>query len=805
MKRRSKKNRNSANGAGKSRRLNPETLEQRLVLTGSASVLNGELIVIGDSSDNTIFIAELEDSYLVDADFLKNPRTFRKSRVLTVRATGGDGNDTLVATAMQSPVTLQGNGGDDRIFGGQSEDLIEGGAGNDLIYGNGGSDIILGGAGVDRVFAGTGDDVVNAGAGNDVIQGNDGDDTLNGELGDDQLLGSQGNDTLNGGAGMDMLFGGLGNDVMDGGIDADTLVGDADADVLTGGGGDDTLLGSGGNDLLRGGLGNDLLVGGSGNDELNGGDGADRMFGGADGDTIIGGNGDDIAFGGVGPDTILGNNGNDSLTGGIGSDVIAGHAGDDTIQGNDYQDILIGGTGNDALQGHGSQDILIPGVASNQTDPAALAAARTIWIAPTSFEQRVASVLTGVGVFPETAEDNLAGGGGMDAFFAANTVQISDRGPLEPIIAETAEDNRVIAVIDEYDLAIGETLTTTPNNGVLSNDTFPSSGSITATLLTQPAHGNITFNADGTFSYTQSTHARDSFTYRITAQNGRTAEATVRITTPILPPLPDGVTLTTTGTGLEVYDFTEGVGPLPARTDTVTVDYSGHLPDGTVFDSNMMIDFRLTGVIEGFAEGIEGMRVGGMRRIAIPPDLGYGSSGNPGAGIGGTDVITFDVTLHAINGNEFSEAELSGVFTVPVDSSVHTTDPVTYITSPPAGGDHFPVWQTCGFYSVEVPNERAVHSMEHGAVWITYTSDVSASELAVIEDLAANNTHVLSSLFPDQETPIALTAWARQTRINSISDPIVQQFLNTYMEFGPTTPEPGEACSGGQGTPPNQP
>ena len=50
----------------------------------------------------------------------------------------------------------------------------------------------------------------------------------------------------------------------------------------------------------------------------------------------------------------------------------------------------------------------------------------------------------------------------------------------------------------------------------------------------------------------------------------------------------------------------------------------------------------------------------------------------------------------------------------------HTTDPVTYTETPPAGGPHDPVWHDCGVYTQQVRNENAVHSLEHGTVWITY-------------------------------------------------------------------------------------
>ncbi len=54
----------------------------------------------------------------------------------------------------------------------------------------------------------------------------------------------------------------------------------------------------------------------------------------------------------------------------------------------------------------------------------------------------------------------------------------------------------------------------------------------------------------------------------------------------------------------------------------------------------------------------------------------------------------------------------------------HLEEPVTYTENPPVGGVHNPVWQNCGYYAAPIPNETAVHSLEHGAIWITYQPDL---------------------------------------------------------------------------------
>ncbi len=117
----------------------------------------------------------------------------------------------------------------------------------------------------------------------------------------------------------------------------------------------------------------------------------------------------------------------------------------------------------------------------------------------------------------------------------------------------------------------------------------------------------------------------------------------------VFEPLPEDAELTSTASGLEYFHFQEGDGQQPQISSTVTVDYVGFLEDGTVFDQGEAVQFDLTSVIDGFAEGITLMEVGGASRFVIPPELGYGSSGNAAAGIGGDDTIVFDVTLISVD------------------------------------------------------------------------------------------------------------------------------------------------------------
>jgi hypothetical protein len=95
-----------------------------------------------------------------------------------------------------------------------------------------------------------------------------------------------------------------------------------------------------------------------------------------------------------------------------------------------------------------------------------------------------------------------------------------------------------------------------------------------------------------------------------------------------------------------------------------------------------------------------------------------------------------------------------------------------------------------------VLDEMAVHALEHGAVWITYQESLPADQVATIEGLADDATHVLASPYPGLRAPVVVTAWERQLDLESADDPRLVEFLDAYVE-GPTTPEPGATCAGG--------
>lgn len=104
---------------------------------------------------------------------------------------------------------------------------------------------------------------------------------------------------------------------------------------------------------------------------------------------------------------------------------------------------------------------------------------------------------------------------------------------------------------------------------------------------------------------------------------------------------------------LQTIDLQAGSGSEVKAGDTVTVDYTGAVAaTGVIFqsskDSGQPVTFGLDQVIDGWKEGIPGMKVGGVRRLVIPADKAYGATPPQGSGIPANAPLVFDVTLYAI-------------------------------------------------------------------------------------------------------------------------------------------------------------
>ncbi|MDQ7991068.1 MAG: DUF3105 domain-containing protein [Propionicimonas sp.] len=152
------------------------------------------------------------------------------------------------------------------------------------------------------------------------------------------------------------------------------------------------------------------------------------------------------------------------------------------------------------------------------------------------------------------------------------------------------------------------------------------------------------------------------------------------------------------------------------------------------------------------------------------PSVSYEAGGSTGAVIDGVETFT--------------------------NTSEHVEGTVDYPQSPPAGGPHNPVWLTCDVYTEPQVTENAVHSMEHGAVWVTYdAARVDDAELTALRGQLPSS-YVILSPFEGLERPIVLSAWNAQLQLDSADDPRIAKFFTEYWR-SQFAPEPNATCSGG--------
>ena len=139
-------------------------------------------------------------------------------------------------------------------------------------------------------------------------------------------------------------------------------------------------------------------------------------------------------------------------------------------------------------------------------------------------------------------------------------------------------------------------------------------------------------------------------------------------------------------------------------------------------------------------------------------------------------------------------ADIKGVQTYE-NATQHVDGTVDYPQSPPAGGPHNAVWLNCGIYDQPVPNENAVHAMEHGAVWVTYDADkVPGDELATLKSQLPS-TYIVLSPYEGLDSPIVLTNWNHQLKLDSADDDRIPAFLEEYWR-SQNVPEPNGSCTG---------
>jgi hypothetical protein len=147
--------------------------------------------------------------------------------------------------------------------------------------------------------------------------------------------------------------------------------------------------------------------------------------------------------------------------------------------------------------------------------------------------------------------------------------------------------------------------------------------------------------------------------------------------------------------------------------------------------------------------------------------------------------------------------DIAGVEVIHIGDYKHLTHgtKVTYDRHPPAGGDHYfsPFWMSCGFYTETVPDVLAVHSLEHGAVWIAFSETLPTDQVETIRSITKANK-VVAAPYQGLDSPVVVTAWGVQLRLESASDARLEAFVTKYVDAS-TAPEQHAMCARGEGGP----
>ena len=140
-----------------------------------------------------------------------------------------------------------------------------------------------------------------------------------------------------------------------------------------------------------------------------------------------------------------------------------------------------------------------------------------------------------------------------------------------------------------------------------------------------------------------------------------------------------------------------------------------------------------------------------------------------------------------------------GVVTYPATTNNIVEGAIEYDRDPPTNGDHDSLWQNCGFYSEPIENRHAVHSMDHGVVWISFNPDLPQQDIEALRPYG-QEPYVIVSPYHGLRAPVVVTAWRNQLDLDGVDDPRLRQFVDQFR-VSETSPLSGNGCTGGVGEP----
>jgi hypothetical protein len=141
--------------------------------------------------------------------------------------------------------------------------------------------------------------------------------------------------------------------------------------------------------------------------------------------------------------------------------------------------------------------------------------------------------------------------------------------------------------------------------------------------------------------------------------------------------------------------------------------------------------------------------------------------------------------------------QIQGITVVSYPSGEHDDNPIQYDQSPPFGGKHANAWADCTgtVYPNPIRSENAVHSLEHGSIWITYQPDLASDQVDALKKRVDGVTQMLMSPYPGLKSKISLQAWGYQLFVDDANDPRVGEFITDLRLNSVATPEYGASCT----------
>jgi hypothetical protein len=140
-----------------------------------------------------------------------------------------------------------------------------------------------------------------------------------------------------------------------------------------------------------------------------------------------------------------------------------------------------------------------------------------------------------------------------------------------------------------------------------------------------------------------------------------------------------------------------------------------------------------------------------------------------------------------------------GIEVYPATTNASVEGPINYDRHPPTNGNHAPIWQNCGFYEKPIEDRHAVHSLDHGVVWISYRPDLPEQQVRALRPYG-DESYVIASPYPGQYAPVVATSWRVQLELNGANDPRLKRFVDEFR-ISELAPLSGNRCELGVGNP----